>query len=152
MAKNSRAGKQQAVVVIAAVVIIAASVSSTLYFTGAFKGFSPATGDGAGFKNVTFTDAHLECESYTRQRYESRLHTLTPDNHSSRFDNATKQYKMYFRLQMQKAANTSQLEPYWVNCFVSASDGDITHFEVGEAKNAPPKPVGKEPGGAFGWQ
>lgn len=151
MPKKSKKGQQQALVVVAAIFIIAASVGSTLYFTGAFSGFSPSTDGGSGYRNVTFTDAYLECENFTRQRYGSRLQTLAPDNHSSRFDNATKEYRIYFKLQMLKPPNEPQPQPYWVNCFVSASDGDISFYEVGEAKNIPPQPVGKERGGVFGW-
>lgn len=152
MAKKTKRRQQQIVVLVAAAVIIAASVVSTLYFTGYFSFGSGAGKGGVGYQNITFTDAYLECESYTRERYESRLQSLAVDNHSSRYENASKLYKIYFQLQMRKPPHAPQPEPYWVNCFVSASDGDIVEFQVGEGKDLPvDKPITENPNNTFGW-
>lgn len=148
--KSSR--QQQLAVLMAAAAIIAASVASTLYFTGYFSFGSGVGEGGSGYQNITFTDAFVECESYTRERYASRIRSLAADNHSSRYEDASKLYKIYFKLQMRKPPHLPQPEPYWVNCFVSANSGDIVEFQVGEARDLPAhKPIRENEGSTFGW-
>ncbi len=144
--------KQQVLVLLAAGVIIASAVSTTLYFTGFFSGGAPAGSVVDGYQNVTFTDASLACQTYTRERYADRMQTLTLDDHSSRYEDASKLYKIFLQLKMRKANDSPHPEPYWVNCFVSATNGNITEFEVGEARNAPRKPIRKDPDkGTISW-
>jgi hypothetical protein len=150
MAKSKKniTGKQKTLVIILALAIVAASAATTLYFSDLL--FGGSGGDaGPGFKHVTFTDAYLECKNYTRERYASRMQRLIDDDHSSRYDHATNQFKIFFQLEMTKPSGARAALPYWVNCFVNASNGKISNFEVGEAKNDPaPRPGGS---GAFGW-
>lgn len=143
MAKKNKIGRQKRLVIGMAAAIITASILSTLYFTGFFPKW--VRGDSPGYQNITFTDAYRECATYTRQRYANRLQHLSADNHSSRYANSSNLYKIYFNVQMSEPSSPRP-GSYWVSCYVDASDGQITEYDLGDSHNAP-----VQPSNGYGW-
>lgn len=126
--------------------IIAASVVTTVWISGVLGG----RGSTSGYQNVTFTDAVLNCESQVRQTYRSQLQNLTLDDHSSRFDQPSYQYKIFFKAQMSSKAGTTASD-FYLNCYVSADRGNIATLDAYEQKEAQTEAIRKDQGGLFGW-
>lgn len=151
---NGRSTRRLTVGVIAgAVSVIGAAIVATL---GANGVIDLGIGDGSsnkGYRNITLTDAQLECEQEARREFGQRLRMITIDNHSSRYDRKINRYKMFFDLDMypKKGKNKNTAVPYFLNCTIHGSRGSVTHFEVLEDKEMSPQPHRKPEGNIFGF-
>jgi hypothetical protein len=110
-------------------------------------------GDNSGYRNITLTDAQLECEKEARKEFGQRLRMITVDSHSSRYDQKINRYKMFFSLDVypKRGKNKDIAVPYFLNCYVHGSRGSVTHFESMEDKEATPQPQRKPEGNIFGF-
>lgn len=140
---------QEMFVIVAAIVIIAASVISTLWVAGLL--FGDGDEEGKGYRNITFTDAVLSCQKQSRGAFGSKLIQLTLDDHSSRFDQPTNLYKIFYRAQLSDSENDSGQSDHYVNCFVNAEKGRVSYFESMEEKSLKTEAIRKDNGGIFGW-
>ena len=115
-------------------------------------GFFGGVGGGSGgYKNVTLTDAAIECQTFAEEKFGERLRFITLDRHSSRYDERSNRFKMYYRLDLYGRNKTSgQTTEYFLNCFVHASRGSVTHFESVENKRQDPEAHRKPGSGFFG--
>ena len=107
----------------------------------------------SGYRNVTLTDAQLECEKEARDEFGERLRLITVDSHSSRYDQKLNRYKMFFNLDVypKRGKNRDIAVPYFVNCYVHGSRGSVTHFESLEDKEVTSQPLRKPSGNIFGF-
>jgi hypothetical protein len=129
-------------------VIIILSVISTLWF----RGFFPPSGHTQGYRNITLTDAVITCENEIREAHKQRLRHLTLDNLSSRFDEKTNFFRVFFVADLQVAKEAgAPSTPFLVSCFVGATRGDIKGIELFEKKESTTEPIQKRDGGIFGW-
>jgi len=107
---------------------------------------------GASYRNITLTDAQLECEKEARKDFGERLRLITVDSHSSRYDEKLNRYKMFFHLDVYpKRDKDSITVPYFLNCYVHGSRGSVTHFESLEDKEVTTQPLRKPEGNMFGF-
>lgn len=146
--KQQKQRKQEKLVIGGALFIIALSIITTLWVSGVL--FS--SGDkGPAYKNVTFTDALITCENETRASYGSKLMRLVPDDHSSRYDSSSNQFKIFFKAAMTSSKSESGIGEFYINCYVNAERGRIADYDVYEQKDSPTEAIRKDEGGLFGW-
>ena len=157
MARRRRRGRtaaQTAGVIVASGAAIIGLVVTALFISGTVTlemlGFG---GDGAGgYRNITLVDAQLVCEAEARKEFAERLKSITVDSHSSRFDEKSNRYKMYFDVDMYpKRGNKNIAVNHFLNCFVHGSRGSVTHFESVEDREEGPKPIRETEGRIFGF-
>lgn len=109
--------------------------------------------DSDKYQHITQTDAQIACEKETREEFGNQIKFLTPDRHSSRFDQNANRYKMYFWLELtenRRDFNAPSVE-YFVNCYVHASRGIVTNFTTLEKVEAKPEVSRRSEGGLFGF-
>ena len=141
---------QKALLLALALVIILTSVVSTLWWRGVL--FSSLGSDAKGYQNITLTDAVITCENETRSIYKNRLRYLTLDNLSSRYENSSNLYKVYFAADVQSGKDpAAPVSQFIISCLVGAKRGNIREFEAFEKKESRPEAVRKREGGVFGW-
>lgn len=145
--QHSQRRRQERLVVFIGVAIIATSIITTLWYSGVLWHGN----DQPGYKNVTFTDALLQCEKEIKTSYGKQLRSLTFDNHSSRFDVSSYQYKVFFKAQMGSATSAAGASDFYLNCFVSAERGKIASLDAYEKKESQTEAIRKDEGGIFGW-
>lgn len=146
---NSRVQKrkQERLVIWGGVLIIVTSVVMTLWVSGALFKFDSS----GGYKNVTFTDALLACQKQSRELYEGKLQRLVTDDHSSRYDNASNRYKIFFDATMSSQKSASGSKEFYINCFVNADGGRISGYDTYEQKENTTEAIRQDKGGLFGW-
>lgn len=131
-----------------AILIIVLSVLSTLWINGFFLS---AGHNNNAYRNITFTDAVINCQNETRSRHKNQLQNLTLDDLSSRFDQATNLYRVFFHAQVSNSSRDSAAKDIYISCLVSAGRGKITAYEAFEKKETPTEPIRQEDGRLFGW-
>ena len=135
--------------ILAALGVIVVSVATTLLFSDVL--FARLGGQSnSGYNQVTFTDAVVQCQQMVRAEFKTKLSHVVLDDHSSRFDQASNQYRIFFNAQQTKPKSEEDAG-YYVSCMVNASTGRITEMEGAETKDSPTEAVRKEDGGMFGW-
>lgn len=145
MARGQKANQNIRTALVMALFIICVAVASWFYMQHFTMG-------SKGYRNVTFTDALLECESFTRQRYGPRLKRLTIDDHSSRWEQRSGEYKVFFTATMQAGEEATDTREYWVSCDVSGSAGRVSDYDMLEDKGAKSEVQRRQGGGGmFGW-
>ncbi len=136
--------------------VIGLAIVATLAINGqidlSFIGVGSGNAD-KGYRNITLTDAQLECEQEARDEFGKRLHLITVDSHSSRFERKTNRYKMFFNVDVypKRGKNKDIAVPHFVNCFVHGSRGSVVHFESVEDKEYSPQPQREAKGNIFGF-
>ncbi len=125
MAKTTN--KTNIVVALSAVGVVVLSIFSTVFLVNIV--FNDESENEQGYRNTTFTDAVLACESRIKNTYSSRIRTLATDNHSSHFSNSSQVFKIFLKLDLHDKKRTSSVAHY-VNCFVRAKNGRIAKFDV----------------------
>lgn len=134
--------------IVGAVGVVLVSVVTTLLLAGGGRlGWFDKS--GSGYINVTFTDAVMSCEEYTREQFGTELKTLEIDNHSSRFDNKTFLYKIFIEVGIEPRGKSTGMN--FINCFVKSSNGKITKYESWEEKEGSSAPSGGSGSNPFGW-
>jgi len=137
-----------------AICVIGVSIVVTLYLGGKYDfGFSQNGKDeSGGYKNVTHTDALLRCEEEVRDEFGERLKVLSPDVHSSRFDQKANRYKLFFSAILHpKKGRGGVSERYYINCFVHGSRGTVVNFESLQEKEMDAKPIRESDSNVFGF-
>lgn len=148
MAKNHHASKNISTAIVLAVLIICVAIASWLYMDYV-KGM---VREDKTYKNVTFTDALLTCQNYTRERYGASLKRLTMHNHSSRWDQSTRQYKIFFKADIQGKNLMQPAAEFWLACDVSGRSGKIRDYDAQEDKGLKSEAQRmNNDGGMFGW-
>lgn len=147
--KNKRQKKQEVLVIVGALGVIVASVVTTLFLSGFLM--DQFSSEDGGYKNVTFTDALLTCDQYTRQSFSGKLTRLNVDDHSSRFDPSSNQYKIFYMAEAKSSDSETGMGEFYVNCFVNAERGKVAYYESLEKKDAKTEAIRKQRGGLFGW-
>ena len=140
--KNTRAA------LLMAVIIVCVAVASWFYLQQMGMGRSKGV-----YKNVTFTDALLECQSYTRERYGDSLKRLTFDAHSSRWEQAAGVYKLFFAADMagRSAAPGDETSEFFIACDISGRSGKLRDYDALQNKAQKPEAQRMNDGGLFGW-
>lgn len=136
--------------------VIALSIVVTLGVVGKVNLSAMGVGDGgnnAGYRNITLTDAQLECEQEARKEFGERLRLITVDSHSSRYDQKMNRYKMFFALDVypKRGKDRETAVPYFLNCYVHGSRGSVTHFESLEDKEVATQSQREPTGNIFGF-
>ncbi|HEY7773520.1 MAG TPA: hypothetical protein VIC26_10065 [Marinagarivorans sp.] len=127
------------------VVILCIAVASWLYMSYFSAGAGRET-----YQNVTFTDALLECRNYTHERYGDSLQYLVMDDHSSRWEQRSGVYKVFFKATL-RSEGSAEPRTFWVACDVSGQRGTIRDYDVSEEKATKNGAQRRNDGGIFGW-
>jgi len=106
--------------------LVLSAVVTTVYVSSAMQNKQ----EEQGYQNITFTDAVLTCEKDGRSEFGADLSQIVVDRHSSRYDNNAFVYKI-FLMAYTKGEENKTIE-YFVTCYVKASNGRISKFEVFE--------------------
>lgn len=101
-------------------------------------------------RNITFTDAVLACRAEAESKLPKGLFTLTLDDHSSRFEQGERLYKIFLQAQVRQAPDDTDTVGVAVYCFVKADRGFVSYYEQLEQTDEG-APVLNKPGGVFGW-
>lgn len=139
--------RQERLIIAIGVGIIAASIVTTLWFSGVFGSSKPAP----QYQNITFTDAVVKCETHIRGTYEGRLRVLMLDDHSSRFEQKSYLYRLFFKAEMTNGKSESSVGDFFINCYVDADKGRIATFETYEQQESQTEAIRRDDGGLFGW-
>ena len=139
--------KQNILFVCSAIATIVISIVLTLVFTGNLD--LRFSSNEQGYQNITLTDASISCENTARNEFGKRLKNLFIDNHSSRYEHAHFTYKIFLQIEATNKANKSTL--HYINCYINASNGKMTKFEIYENKDAPKSSVNTGPEKLFNW-
>ncbi|ODS23473.1 hypothetical protein AB835_08545 [Candidatus Endobugula sertula] len=127
------------------VFLVALSTVGTLITLGVIKtrGDAKVIGSMAGAEHI--------CDQKVRADYGHSLSVATVDDRSSRYDNKSGQYKMFYELTIYQGNNKhSGVKTFYVNCYVSAKRGSISHIDYLEQKDFQPKAIRRRHGNAFG--
>jgi len=119
--------RQNTLVILFAFMLVGLTVLLTLYLSSAF--YSEAEPEGAGYRNVTYTDAVLSCRDNAALKYGERIKNLVTDDHSSRFDNRVYMYKIFLKMDLYDH-NSSLSRLHYISCFVRANSGEIRKYDV----------------------
>lgn len=100
----------------------------------------------------SITDAESICNGRVKSDYGESLNAITVDEFSSRYDQQTGVYKMFYELNVYRGkGKTSGVNTFYVNCFVSANNGGIKRIDYLEQKDFKPKAIRRSHGNAFGF-
>lgn len=138
-------------IVAVAVAIVIVSVSSTFALTRWLTSTDEAVPATGNHQNITFTDAVLACRSQATAKLPAGLLTLTLDDHSSRFEQGERLYKIFLQAQVRKSPDDFETIGVAVYCFVKADQGFVSYYEQLEQTNEDGAPALNKPGGVFGW-
>lgn len=132
---------QRIAVVLFAIVVVVVSVLVTLFFSD--SSVNPwREGEIIGYRNTTFTDAVLSCESETKSIYGERIKHLVVDNHSSHYDDKHLLYKIYFTLDLKKDDDiNTETSLNYVNCYIKGQNGRLAKYDVFEHLEEVVKPI-----------
>lgn len=145
---NKFSKKQNILFVVLSIGLMAISVLITLYVSGYL---SFLTSDKSqGYQNITFTDAAISCEKNTRKQFGRKLKNVYVDNHSSRYDSGSYSYKIFLKADALNKENKVSL--FFVNCYVSASNGQIIKFDANEDKEVQKDATHGGYRNIFNWQ
>ena len=155
---NKRRGtsKAQTIGIVIVSILAITSFMATALFAGGqltLEMFGFSGGDDGGYRNITLTDAQLICEKEAHDEFAQRLKMITVDSHSSRYDEKSNRYKMFFDLDMypKRGKEKSIATNHFLNCFVHGSRGTITHFESVEDTEEESSPIRQKGGNLFGF-
>ncbi len=130
------------------IVLISVSTVATLTLTGTVE-----IGSAKGKEIAEIIDAEQICERRMRGDHGSAISNVSVDNRSSRFDQSSGQFKLYYKLDLYRNGQRgSGVSLFYVNCFVRASHGDIARIEYLEQLDFKPKAVRREKGNPFGFE
>lgn len=129
------------------VVLVSISALSTLVVTGNIE-LVPEKGEPVGY----IGDAENICDKTIREEHGNNINAFAVDDHSSRMDEGSGQYKLYYTLTLYEGSSQkSGVKDFFVNCFVSASRGVVSRVEYLEQKDFKPKVIRREHGNVFGF-
>lgn len=143
---RSQKQKNTSAALIMAVLIVCVAVASWFFL----QQFGRTEG---GYKNVTFTDALLECQAFVKERYGPSLRRLTLDSHSSRWDDRRGEYQLFFTADIgaADAPAGAEIAEFFIACDISGSSGKLRDFDALENKELKPEAQRMNDGGIFGW-
>jgi len=149
VAKKSKTSKRktnwQVVALIALLVcLLSISVVSTLMVVGVveYEPQRPVLG--------SMMDAEKMCNDLIKEDHPQSLSSFAVDDFSSRFDEQTGQYQMFYEVDLKRDVNKpSGVQKYYLNCFVT-SLGRVTTFDMLKEQTFVPKPIRRTTGNAFG--
>lgn len=138
-------------IAVGAMVIVLVSVASTFVLTLWLTSTDTAAPATVSHQNITFTDAVLACRSEAQSQLPQGLLTLTLDDHSSRFEQGERLYKIFLQAQVKKTPGGTETIGVAVYCFVKADQGFVSYYEQLEQTDEDGAPALNKPGGVFGW-
>ena len=116
------------------IVLISISVGSTLLATGVVS-LSESESQPIAY----IYDAELVCDQYIREEFKERLKGAFVDDFSSRLDDSTGVYQMFYEISVKRDVNTpSGDDNYFLSCFVN-SNGRLTAFDFTKDRAFVPK-------------
>lgn len=136
--------------------VIGLIIIVTLGFKGqldlSFKGIEKGS-DKESYRNVTLTDAQIECEQKARVEIGDQLRLITLDQHSSRFEEKPNRYKLFFSVDVYPEGESTHgnSDPFLLNCFVHGSHGLVTNFELLKVIEHKAKPHRQSGENVFGF-
>jgi hypothetical protein len=147
MPKSQSALKNVSTAMVLAGFILCVAIASWFY-VNKIKGM---VREDKAYKNVTFTDALLTCQNYSRERYGAKLKQLTMHKHSSRWDQSAGQYKIFFRADILGKNPALPAAEFWLACDVSGSSGQVRDYDAQENKGLKSEAQRMNDSGMFGW-
>ena len=150
-AADKAAARKNAIQIIALIgvliLLLLVSVGSTLLATGVVKLPEPEA------KPITYIyDAQLLCDQHIRDEFKDRLKASFVDDFSSRLDESTGIYKMFYEVSVKRDVNSaSGVDKYFLNCFISGK-GRLTMFDFAKDKAFVPKAGTRTSGHPFGLE
>ena len=132
------------------VILIAISSGGTLYVTGALDG--SRFGEPVVYKRMTLMDAQLLCEDKTRKELGRRIHDFAIDNHSSRYDDYSDRFMMFFTANLYEDDSREGFSTlHFINCYTRSDREQVSNFEVEQDAELQTRPIRARKGGAFGY-
>ena len=143
--KSKSSGLWQVVgLVVLLVCLLSVSVVSTLMAVGVVKFEQDLQPMGS------LMDAENMCNGLIREDHQENLSSFVVDDFSSRFNEETGQYMMFYEVELKRDVdNPSGVDKYFLNCFVS-SKGRLSVFDIFEERTFVPKAIKRTSGNAFG--
>jgi hypothetical protein len=97
-------------------------------------------------------DAEKVCVRRVKADYGDEVSGLVVDDRSSYYDKSNGQYKLHYELDIfRDGSKRSGTRSFYVNCVVTADDGDIHQIVYLEKESFKPKAVRRETGNEFGF-
>ena len=141
--KKSR--KQIVVLILLLLLLMTTSVVTSLMAVGIIDLF-PDEGKSVN----SMTDAYIVCNDAIKSEHGEQVRSVMMDDFSSRFDEVSGRYKMFFEVDMfREKQNQAGINKFFVNCFVSPN-GRIRALDLFEEKPYIPKAGKRTTGNAFG--
>ena len=106
-------------------------------------------GDDGGYRNVTMTDAYMQCEEKLKDSVGKALVSYGPDNLSTRFDQQLNSYLIFFNAEIRE--RSGETAPNFITCEVT-SRGYIESFYVSLERSDGDGIDRKEKGNPFGYE
>lgn len=113
---------------IAPFVIAVATVGAVLLTVGLMRWLVPPPVPVATAASVTvdMAGAVAHCQRAAQAEFPPGLAQVTLDDHSSRFDKRSRQYRIFLQAQTLRQGKS---ERYYINCYVAPRGGVIVRFE-----------------------
>ena len=134
-------------VLIVLVILIAMAIFGVLVAVGVVR-IIPPDAEPVG----SMAAAESLCDQRIRQDYGDTLSSVSVDGHSSRYDQMTGHYKMFYKMDVFRGNNQqSGVQDFYINCFVSAERGIVERIEYLDNKKALPKTIRRRSGNEIGF-
>lgn len=144
---KSKNTKNVSTAIVLLVIMMIVAVASWFYIDQ----MSLSAQQDKSYRNVTFTDALLKCRAFSEARYGAKLKSLTFDSHSSRWEQKSGQYKVFFKAVMSSGKPRAVASEFWVMCDISGRNGSVRDYDLLEDKNLKTEAQRADSGGLFGW-
>jgi hypothetical protein len=145
--KQSKLMYQIIGLVVVLFILISVSTVATLMLTGTV---AIPTGKASPISYIV--DAEKVCVRRVRADHGAAVNAVVVDDRSSTFDESSGLYKLFYDLTLYRDGDPNAgVSTFYVNCFVSSSQGNVSRIEYLEKLDFKPKPVRRKTGNAFGF-
>lgn len=97
-------------------------------------------------------DAQQVCKNRIQADHVDSLQMLAVDDLSSRFDEESGQFKVFYEMSVYAdASKQTGVKNLYVNCMISSASGTVFKMEYLEQKEFTGKPIRREYGNPFGF-
>lgn len=95
-------------------------------------------------------EAERACGIRVKKDQGDMVSTMSVDDHSSFFDEASGEFKLFYELDVFNGSKQAGVKKFYVNCVVSSARGVIDRIEYLEEFEYKEKVIRREKGNAFG--
>lgn len=136
---------QLVALIVILILLICISIGSTLIVTGVVDLPSEEIAP------ITYIyDAQKMCDQQIRDEFKDKLKAAYVDDFSSRLDESTGVYKMFYEIDIKRDVNSeSGVDKYFLSCFISGK-GRLKVFDFAKDDIFVPKATKKESAHPFG--